>query len=428
MKNTVNYTKNISVIGHYDVAVLGGGPAGVCAAIEAARNGAKTILVESYGMLGGMATTGLVGPLMTSYDKEGERPLVGGLYREIVERLEKMKGGILPENADAPSIHTSFISRYHRRVTPFDSFVMQVVLDEMVKESGVEVLLYTRFVDCICEQDRIDTVVLAALEGMIAISADIFVDATGNADVAYAAGVSTWKGEEESGVPQPATLMFEVDNVCDEKFKERPKQPIKAYRTPTDGIYKVNHYRVFNTDATNSSSMTRAHTEARLQVLEAYRVLHDETEGFENSNLTQVASVLGVRESRHIEGRYKITVKDVSEGTKFSDRIAAYAFGMDVHPRNAQMQGNFKIDTANVYYVPYRSMLPIGCNNLLVAGKTVSCESQAAGGIRVMPCAMAMGQAAGAAAYIALKEKTDVADIDIKKLQDLLLTHGAILD
>ena len=431
MKSTLTYTKEVSIIDHYDVAVLGGGPSGVCAAIEAARNGSKVILIEACGMLGGMATTALVGPFMTNYDGEGERPVVGGLYREIVERLAEKNGAILPENCDAPSIHTSFIARYHRRVTPFDSFVLQIVLDEMVKEAGVDLLLYTRFVDCICNNGRIDTVVLAALEGMIAVSADIFVDGTGNADVANSAGVPTWKGEEESGVPQPGTLMFELDNVSDDGFNElseRPERPVKAYRTPTEGIYKVNHYRVFNTDATNSASMTRAHTEARLQVLDAYKVLKNETKGFENSNITQVASVLGVRESRHIEGKYKITVNDVSMGTKFDDRIAAYAFGMDVHPRNSAMSGNFKIATANVYYVPYRSMLPIGCENLLVVGKTVSCESQAAGGIRVMPCAMAIGQAAGAAASIAIKKNIDVADVDIKELQSLLLEHSAILD
>ena len=168
--------------------------------------------------------------------------------------------------------------------------------------------------------------------------------------------------------------------------------------------------------------------EARRQVLEAYKVLHDETPGFENSKIIQVASVLGVRESRHIEGKYKITVADVSGGTKFEDRIAAYAFGMDVHPRNAEMTGNFKIEIAEVYYIPYRAMLPVGCDNLIVAGKTISCESQAAGGLRVMPCAMAMGQAAGIAATLAVRNEVTPESIDVKEMQSILLDHGAILD
>ena len=433
MANSLYFQKEIPSLGHYELVVLGGGPAGVCAAIEAARDGAKVLLIEGSGMLGGMATTGLVGPFMTNYDREGERPTVGGLYREIIERLEARSGAILPENTDSPSIHTSFIKRYHRHVTPIDSFLLQVVLDEMVREAGVEVLMYTRFADCVCEGGKIRSVILAALEGLRCVSADLFIDATGNADVAYAAGVPTWKGEEESGVPQPGTLMFEVDGVSDEGYNAHAKRPggptgaVKAYRTPTEGIYKINHLRVFNTDATDSASMTRAHVEARRQVLESYRVLQ-ETPGFENARITQVAPVLGVRESRHIEGKYKVTVADVSGGTKFEDRIATYAFGMDVHPRNAEMKGNFKIEIANVYYVPYRAMLPVGCDNLLVAGKTISCESQAAGGIRVMPCAMAIGQAAGAASAIALRDKLTLDAVPTEELQSVLRAHGAILD
>ena len=425
---TVNFSKKIPSIGHYDVAVLGGGPAGVAAAVEAARGGAKVILIEASGMLGGMATTALVGPFMTSYDRAGERPTVGGIFREIVTRLTECGGAIAPEDTDSPSIHTSFIGKYHRHVTPFDPFLIQIVLDEMCAEAGVQVLLYTRFADCIAEGGEIKAVILAALEGLRSVSADIYIDCTGNADVAYAAGVPTWKGEEESGVPQPGTLMFEVNNVSDSGFVAHPKPPVKAYRMPSLGRYKVNHLRVFGVDATDSASMTKGHTEARRQVLEAFRVLHDETPGFENAILTQVAPVLGVRESRHIDGVYKLTVADVSGGTKFEDRIAAYAFGMDVHPRNPEMKGNFKIEIANVYYIPYRCMLPKGCDNLLVAGKTVSSESQAAGGLRVMPCAMAIGQAAGAAAVIAKKCGVAVGEVSIPELRSLLTEHGAILD
>ena len=428
---SITYTKKIDSIGHYDVIVLGGGPAGVCAAIEAARGGARVLLAEAQGMLGGMATTALVGPFMTNYDRKGDRPVVGGLYREIIERLDARGGAILPENTDSPSIHTSFIGHYHRHVTPFDSFMLQVILDEMTSEAGVEVLLYTRFVDAVCEDGRIQQVVLAELEGLVCADADVYVDATGNADVAYSAGVPTWKGEEESGIPQPGTLMFEVDNVCDDdydNYASRPPKPVKAYRMPEAGAYKVNHLRVFNTDATNSASMTDAHMRARKQVLESYGVLRNDTPGFQNARLTQVAPVLGVRESRHIEGKYKITVSDISEGIKFADRIAAYAFGMDVHPRTADMSGNFKVKSANVYYIPYRSMLPQGCENLLVAGKTISCESQAAGGMRVMPCAMAIGQAAGAAISVARCNGTALDSISINELQALLLKHGAILD
>lgn len=425
------YSKEIENVGKYDVVVLGGGMAGVSAAIEAAENGASVLLVEATGMLGGMATSGLVGPFMSVYDPKGEELLVGGIYRRIVERLEKYSAVIPPEKTDAPSIHTSFIEKYHKRVTPFNSFALQIVLDEMVKEAGVDLLLYTRFADCIMENGKIKSVVLLALEGLVSVSGEVFIDCTGNADLVAAAGFGVYKGEEKSGIPQPATLMFEVSNVDDKDYSargSRPEYPVKAYRMPQENIYKVNHYRVFDVDATNSQSMTNAHIKARKQVIDAYNVLKNKTEGFENAEIVQVASVLGVRESRHIVGEYKITVSDVSNGTKFEDSIAVYGYGMDVHPRNANENGNFKIATASKYYIPYRSLLPKNSLNLLVAGKTISCESQAAGGLRCMPSCMAMGQAAGLAAAIATQNNLTVNKIDIKQLKNELVKKGAIVD
>ncbi|MBQ3084072.1 MAG: FAD-dependent oxidoreductase [Clostridia bacterium] len=425
---TTTFTQEVPCLGNYDVCVVGGGPAGVAAAISAARNGMKTLLIEETASLGGMATAALVGPFMTCYDRDGDQPTVAGIYREILERTHQKSGVILPEKTDSPSIYTSFIQKYHRHVAPIDSFALQVVLDEMVREAGVELLCYTRFVSCRMEGDIIKQIFLAALEGLLCVSAALFIDCSGIAAVAQKAGVPTHKGDENSGIAQPATLMFEVGNVCDEAYTKRPERPIKAYRTPTHGIYKINHYHVYNVDAANSKSMTDAHSEARHQVEKAYRILKDQTEGFEKATLTQTASVLGVRESRHIHGEYTITVEDVRTGTRFDDRIAVYGFGMDVHNRTPQESGNFKIEVAKRYYIPYRSLLPLGCSNLLVAGKTLSCESQAVGGMRCMPAAMAMGQAAGTAAAIAIKGKIQPKNIDVAALQAALLAQKAILD
>lgn len=427
----INYSKCMNIYGDYDVAIIGGGPSGVCAAVASARLGMKVLLVESTGLLGGMATSGLVGPFMTSYDRNGKEKTVSGLFEEIIGRLEKFSAVIAPEKVDAPSIYSSFIRRYHRKLTPFNSFYLQIVLDDMVSEAGVEVLCYTKFADCIVENGQIKYAILAAPEGMLCVGAKTFIDCSGIAAVAEAAGVSTYKGSEESGVPQPGTLMFEVDGVDTEKyaaFGQKPEYPVKAYLMPTSKRYKVNHYHVFSVDEANAKSLTDAHKTARRQVLDAYAVLKDKTPGFENAEITDVASVLGIRESRHILGEYQITVEDVSEGTKFEDRIAVYGFGMDVHRRSEQESGNFKIEVASRYYIPYRSLLPKNCSNLLVAGKTLSCQSQAVGGMRCMPAAMAMGQAAGTAAAIAAKENVSLKNVDIKKLQQQLINDGAIID
>lgn len=427
----IAYQRSINLYGSYDVVVLGGGPSGVCAAISAAREGKKTLLVEAAPSLGGMATCGLVGPFMTNYDRDGNEKTVGGLFSEIVDRLKKYEAAIPSEEVETRTIYTSFIKRYHRHVTPFDSFRLEIVLDEMVREAGVELLCYTKFSDCITKDGVIKYAILSALEGMICVSAKIFIDCTGNAAVAEKAGVPTYKGDEKSGVPQPGTLMFEVGGADDEVFSAndtRPEKPVKVYKTPIKGRYKVNHYHVFNVDAANSMSMTEAHSKARYQVLDAYDVLLKGTPGFEKSQITAVASALGIRESRHIDGEYKITVQDVAEGTKFEDRIAVYGFGLDVHGRTEGETGNFKVEIAPRYYVPYRSLLPKNCKNLLVAGKTISCQSQAVGGMRCMPAAMAMGQAAGLAAAIAIYDSVSLRELDVLKLQEHLRQRGAILD
>lgn len=427
----VKFERELPVIGEYDIAVLGGGPAGVCAAIEAARAGQKTVLVEATGMLGGMATAALVGPFMTCYDRDGDRQVVRGIFDEIVDRTVRERGAIYPSEVDAPSIYTSFIKRYHRHVTPFDSFALQLALDDLTREAGAELFLYTRFVDCEVEKDGgIASVILDAPQGLVVMRAKEYIDCTGNADVAFAAGVPTWKGGEDGSAPQPATLFFEIDGVDDDVYaarNARPPKPVKAYKMPGKGRYKVNHERVYFVDANDARSMTDAHIEARRQVLRSFETLRS-LPGFEKAELTQVAPMLGVRESRHIEGEYRITVGDVCEGTRFDDSICVFGYGMDVHSRDGKVSGGFHGESANMYEIPYRCLVPKGCPNLLVAGKTVSAESQAAGSLRVMPACMAMGQAAGAAAAIAAARGIAVGEVPVAELKDNLRAHGAITD
>ena len=426
MSDSVVYQKNIPLYGSYDVCVLGGGPAGVCAAIEAARDGAQVVLCEANGMLGGMATSALVGPFMTSYDREGKAPVIGGIFNEIVENMAAISGAFPPAQVEAPTVFTSHIDKYHHHVTPFDSYTLQLVLDRMVKEAGVHTLLYTRFADSVTGNGKISHIILDAPQGLIAIKAKVYIDCTGNADVAAASGVPTWFGTEDGQSPQPATLFFEVDGAEDDAYLARPERPVKCYRKPLPGSYKVNHYRVAGVNANDADSMTAGTMQGREQVLDAYNVLL-KTPGFENSKITAVASMLGCRESRHVKGHYLLSVKDLAEGTAFEDTVCLYGYGMDIHPRDGVENGNFKIEVANVYQVPYRSLVPLQCDNLLVAGRAISCESQAAGAIRVMPCCMAMGQAAGCAAATAARDSIAPIDVDTAALRATLKAHGAIL-
>ena len=428
MNNTVGYSKELPLYGEFDAIVLGGGPSGVCAAIEAARDGASVLLCERTGMLGGSATSALVGPFMTCYDRDGNRKVVGGLFDEIVGRMIELGGAIHPSECDSPSVFTSFIGKYHRHVTPFDSYVLQLVLDRMTAGAGVHVLLYTSFADSVAKDGKIDYTVLDAPQGLVAARAGVYIDCTGNADVAAASGVPTRKGGDNGESPQPGTLFFEVDGAEDEKFTERPKRPVKCYRKPVPGSYKVNHLRVFDVDRADADSMTRGHTEAREQILDSYRVLLN-TPGFEHSKITQVAPELGIREGRHIDGVYRLTVEDLSSGTVFPDTICRFGYGMDVHPRTSdgQFGGGFSGEVAPEYCIPYRSLLPLGCRNLIVAGKTLSADSQAAGAVRVMPACMAMGQAAGAAAALCVKHGTQPEGVDVAELVGILREHGAYL-
>ena len=462
----MKYEKQIENIIDTQVLVIGGGPAGSAAAIAAARGGAKALLIERAGILGGMATSGLVGPFMTCYNSHGTKQIIKGLFEEMVTRAEDLGGAIHPSKVDAYSPYTSFIGFAHKHVTPFNSDILQVVLDDMACSAGVEVLCYTQFIDCFMEDERIAGVVVANKSGLSAIRAQVVIDATGDADVAVCAGVKTVFGDVEAGYVQPVTLFFEVDGIDTDRLRTAAKRieakpqetrdglfkfPIGAlaeyvgrarengdwnliksdcniYQTNKTGRYKVNTTRVVDVDATDAQRLTSAHIDAKKQALEILYCMKKYIPGCENAELVQLAGAMGVRETRHIDGKYTLAMEDVVSGRRFEDDIALCGYVLDIHPNKKDCTDGGSMLVDDYYGIPYRTLLPNGCTNLLVTGRCISATSRAASTLRIMPCCMALGEAAGTAGALAVKDDLLPQQVDADKLRAALIAQNAVVD
>ena len=452
----MNYQCKIDRVYETEVLVIGGGPAGFGAAVAAARNGAKTMLIEQNSVLGGMSTSGLIGPFMTCYDNDCTEQLVKGVFDELCLRTEEMGGAIHPSKISGMNTYNSYYLASHEHVTPYLSETLAVVMDQMVTEAGVKVLFNTRLADVITEDGKISHVIVLMKEGLAAIKADCYIDGTGDADVAVGAGVPTWKGDKESGVMQPTTLFFEVGNIDREPFiaeleanKYRlddhmgnayswrvqegkktgewkiDKNEIGMYESPIPGRFKVNTTRMSFVDATNTEHITSAMMEGRKQIQDILAFMRKNVPGCEKVELIQVAPSLGVRETRHIVGKYELTTEDVLNRAIFEDAVCTFAYALDVHLSEG---GGVIFTCVDKYYtIPYRCMLPVGCDNLLVAGRCICGSSEAAASYRVMPACVALGQAAGTAAAIAVRDGLTPEAVPMNELKRTLVAQGAVI-
>ena len=454
--NELNYSKTIKNIHHTDVLVVGGGPAGFAAAVASARNGAKTLLLERAGMLGGMATAGLVGPFMTCYDNDGEEQIVKGIFDELCRRTEARGGAIHPSKVEGMTSYSSYYLESHRNVTPYQSEVLAVVMDEMLLESGAQVLFNVQVTDCVVKDGKVEYVIAAMKEGLAAFRPKIVIDCTGDADVAFFSGVPTWLGDKETQVMQPVSLFFEVGNIDREKFlaeleanKDRldnhiancfadkveeakrngdwtiDRNELGNYEQNIKGRWKINTTRIPHIDATKTTGITKALIEGRRQVQELMAFMKKYLPGCQDVQLLQVATALGVRETRHIVGKYELTAEDILSRKHFDDAICSFGYAIDVHNSTG---GGVTFTCVNKYYnIPYRCMVPENCDNMLVAGRCICGTSEAAASFRVMPACMATGQAAGTAAALALTDDVRPEDVDIKKLRSTLIEQGAVI-
>lgn len=455
MAELINYQINMPIVADVDVLVIGGGPAGIGAAIAAARAGATTAIVERYGFLGGNATAGLVGPFMSSYSDDGKTQLVKGVFEELVLRMEKVGGAIHPEHVEAGSSYSGFFIKGHDHVTPFEPEAVKLVAAEMMVECGVHMFLHSFFMDTLVEEGCVTGAIILNKSGPQAIRAKVTVDCSADGDVAFKAGSAMEVGRKSDGLTQPMTMFFRVAGVDDEKIEqyvaEHPeeqhmlfhtlieekrksgewrvqKNHLGVYRSTQPGVYRVNTSRIQGLDGTNVADLTSAEIEGRKQAFELLAFFRKYFPGFENATLVDTASQIGIRETRRIVGEYVLTAEDIVSGRAFEDTIALYGYPIDIHsPDEVTTEFDKSFHTANIYQLPYRILVPATTDGLLVAGRCVSATHEALGAIRVMPCAFALGQAAGAAAALAGRDGVQPRHINTVQLQELLHEQNVVL-
>ena len=438
----------------YDLLVAGGGPAGYSAAISAARLGAKTLLVESCGCLGGMSTSGLVTRLDTTSD--GIRMVVGGIMREVIETLYK-------RNMISHYYPFSRFTSERGRYTPFDPEGLKLVLDEMVQEAGVEVRFFTRVIDVDMKSStEVGGVVLSNIEGYTCIRARAYIDATGDGVLSHLCGASCHTaGTKECPGIMPPTLCAMFSNIIWENIDMIDKDPAKHHemlkKALSDNFFSqpdpmipgiarncghmggMNAGHLFNMDALNCRSLSDGMRKGRIQVQEYADYYRKYVPGFENIQLIATGNLMGVRESRRIIGEETLTYDDYRNRRKFKNQIGIYSKEIDIHPYSLLSDKEFTchnlgkteedhLQKGESYGLPYGILIPKGFQNLWVAGRCASSDRKVNSAIRVQPASAVLGQAAGTAAYLCVKTKCSANTISVDKLRSYLKHQNAVVD
>ncbi|MDZ7618726.1 MAG: FAD-dependent oxidoreductase [Patescibacteria group bacterium] len=442
-----------------DVLVVGAGAAGVTAAIAAARNGAKTLVVEYQGFLGGLSATM---PWLGFHDRD-YRQVVKGLAAEFVARLQQL--GAASEYCLDPKCSSA---------VSLDNHAWKCVAMDLAREAGVDILLHAHVVDTLREGDRIAGVVVEHKSGRQRIYARVVIDCSGDGDVAARGGCAWEKGRTADGLVQSPSLAVRLGGVDRERFLEGYRNPALAPREwllpfpdlwekmlgrldrtpvvliggyaplleqarragdlciPQSRIVGVKLHRpdqfmtvmnrVLGLDPTSVASVTDAYRNVYHQVLPTLAFFRKYVPGFAAAHLLEVAPMLGIRESRRIVGDYMLTADDLVEGRQFEDSVAMGGYHIDIH----RPTGTW-VESRNVraYGIPLRSLIVRGVEGLLVAGKCLSATHEAVASTRVIPICMAQGQAAGTAAAMAVRRGVDVRALPVDELQDVLVRQGA---
>lgn len=429
MQNTINYTKQLKVQGTYDVVVAGSGPAGICAAVAAAREGAKVALVERYGVVGGNLTTGYVGPILGMVGK-------GTMRDELVELLGVPENDMIGETGRA-----------------HDFEMAKIRLMQFVNHPNIDVYLQTTVTDVIKEGDTLKGIIATSGEGQFALLGKVIIDATGDGLVSYLAGATTEKGRED-GLMQPVTLEFTIDGVdeskgviCigdvddvrlgDERFLDYCKRlslegeiperiaAVRLHPTTHSGQRQVNTTQVNGIDMTRVDHIFKADLELREQILTLLDFFHKHIPGYENCRIISSGTTTGVRETRRVIGDYVITAEEMAAGCRFDDVIVHRAeFIVDIHNPEGSGQAEEHIQYCDPYDLPYRCFTPKGIENLYTAGRCISGTHRAHASYRVMSICMAMGEAVGIAAAMCAESGCTPRNLNVKELQNRLTNKG----
>jgi len=428
------------VWGEFDVLVLGGGPAGLAAAVSASRHGARTLLVERYGFLGGMGTAGGVTNFAGLYGRRNAvmQPLVGGVVTELLDRIERLGGLNTPQDGLDGRI----------RVRSYDIPAYKCAADQWLAAAGVHVLFHALACGvAMGSPERLDALLIETREGRLAVRAREFIDASGDGDLAFHAGVPFELGDGQGSALFPSTmaLIGQVDapralaavgdfkaidalmqTVADRYAFSRRGAILRPQRNPSQWRANVTQLAGPDgraADALDAAQFSAAEAEGRRQIVEYLRFLRAEVPGFERAELQDVAAQVGVRETRRVQGSYRLSVDDVTGGACFDDVIGLNGWPVEEHVAGG-IAWRFFNDADNAYHhLPWRMLQPQGVANLLVAGRCASMEHLAQSAARVSGPCFAMGQAAGTAAAQRLG-----GSLNLPRLQATLRADGADLD
>lgn len=428
------YAKEVPIVACPDVLVCGGGLAGLGAATAAARRGARTMLVERMGFAGGFFTA-IIGSAFDGFvDERTGTPVVGGLVFEMLERMGVIAPGSGPHLRYNVNGDLNFVEMHPERIVPrCDPERFKRAADQVLQEAGVQVLYHTQVADVICRSGRIEKIIVSNKAGLVAIEPGIVIDGTGDGDIAAWAGAPCERAERL----QPMSLHFRIGDVepsfalrrrCAEVLQAAHQRgelglyagPYPATFSGRDLYFNATRYPG---DCTDPNDWTRAEIKGREDAWKMFELWKEHIEEFADAYFMTSGPTAGARESRRIVGDYVLTGQDVRRGRRHDDCIVLGAWRLDRHPPDAA--GYHDIPWTPPYDIPYRTLLPQGVDNLLVAGRCHSATSEALASSRVTATAMGMGQAAGTAA--ALAQRGDVRAVDIGALQAALVEDGAIL-